>query len=226
VSTIFVTGTGTDVGKTFVTAGIIRRLRATGQKADALKPVISGYDPATVMESDSGILLGALGRDVTAEAVERMSPWRYRAPLSPDMAADREGKTVDVGAVIAYCLDRIASSEGTLLIEGVGDIMVPLDGSRTVLDLMVGLAVPVVLVAGSYLGALSHTLTALDVLVRARLEVRALVVNESAGSTVALDDTVATLARFARGIEVIAVSRLARGDETHPAFGQIVNRLH
>ena len=91
----FVTSTGTDIGKTFVTAGLIRYLRESNQPVTALKPIVSGYDLSVVETSDPAVLLAALGRPVTADEVERIAPWRFRAPLSPDLAAAREGRRVD-----------------------------------------------------------------------------------------------------------------------------------
>jgi dethiobiotin synthetase len=91
VSAVFVSGTGTDIGKTFVTAALIHELRRRGRAVDALKPVVSGFDPAQLAASDPGVFLAALGRAPTAAALDRIAPWRYSAPLSPDMAARREG---------------------------------------------------------------------------------------------------------------------------------------
>src|SRR6185437_8998899 len=136
------------------------------------------------------------GRDLAAKEVDRISPWRFAAPLSPDMAAAAEGKSVDFAALLADSRARIAAKPDVLLIEGVGGIMVPLDDRRTVLDWMEALALPVLLVAGSYLGTISHTLSAVDVLTRRGLKIAALVISESEGSTVGLDVTIATLRRF------------------------------
>ena len=222
---VFVTATGTDIGKTFVTAGLVRRLRAQGSEADAIKPVMTGYDPRRAENSDAGMLLRALGRETTPETVAAMSPWRYSAPLSPDMAAALENTSLDVDALIAHSRAAIAGTRGTLLIEGVGGIMVPLDARRTVLDWMIALDVPLILATGSYLGTISHTLTALDVLRRARLDVRAIVVNESPGSTVPLTETVATLGRFAAGIALVPLPRLAEPASDHPAFSEIAAHL-
>ena len=83
----FVTSTGTGIGKTFVTAGLIRALRDAGKPVDALKPVVSGFDIATSALSDPGVLLEALDEPVTPEGLLRVSPWQFAAPLSPDMAA-------------------------------------------------------------------------------------------------------------------------------------------
>jgi dethiobiotin synthetase len=198
MSAYFVTSTGTDIGKTFVTAGLIRAFRAAGRKVSALKPIVSGFDIATSALSDPGVLLGALDEPITVEALARLSPWQFAAPLSPDMAAAREGKAVPFDAMIKLCRDAIAVETGTLFIEGVGGVMVPLDDKRTVVDWMVALRLPLVLVAGGYLGTISHTLTALDVLARAKLEVAALVINDSGDGAVPLDETVATLGRFTR----------------------------
>jgi dethiobiotin synthetase len=85
--------------------------------------------------------------------------------------------------------------------------MVPLDDKHTVLDWMAALNIPVVLVAGSYLGSLSHALTGLDALCQRHLVIKALVINETPGSTVPMTDTVTTLRRFAGSIPIVAPSR-------------------
>jgi len=198
VSAVFITGTGTDVGKTFVCAGLIRYFRGLGQPVNALKPLVSGFDPAAPSGSDPAILIEALGREVKPEELKRISPWRFRAPLSPDMAARAENRAIDLQAVVDFCRVAIARNDGALLIEGIGGIMVPLDARHTVLDLMNLLNLPSVLVAGSYLGTLSHVLSTQDVILRHALDLRAIVVSESEGAPVPLDATLATLANFAK----------------------------
>jgi len=221
----FVTSTGTDIGKTFVTAGLIRYLREAGHAADALKPVVSGYDPSVVETSDPAVLLGALGRPVSADEVERIAPWRFRAPLSPDLAAAREGRSIDFEALISFSRRAVDSANGMLFIEGVGGIMVPLDAERTVLDWMAALQLPLILVVGGYLGTISHTLTALDVLATRHLKIAAIVVSESERNPVELDDTVASIARFAHGTGVVGLPRLPAGINQHPAFARIAALL-
>ncbi len=225
MSAIFVTATGTDIGKTFVTCGLIRALQARGRKVAALKPIMSGFDPAAAETSDTALLLSALVRPVTADEISRISPWRFAAPLAPDMAAAREGRAIDVAAVTEFCRDAIASRDGALLIEGVGGVMSPLDARHTVLDWMSVLDIPLILVAGSYLGTISHTLTALDVLRRRGLDVACLVISESAGSAVGLDETRDTVARFAPGLDIVALPRLAGPAFEHPAFDRIAERM-
>jgi dethiobiotin synthetase len=210
VTAIFITATGTDVGKTYVAASLIGHFRQMSRTVEAIKPVASGFDPAQAGNSDPAVLLRALGGPVTAEAIERISPWRFHAPLSPDMAAEREGRRIDVDDVIAFCQSAIERRRDILLIEGVGGVMVPLAGERTILDVMMALRLPLILVTGSYLGTISHTLTALDSLYRRDLNVLAIIVNETPGSTVPLDETVASISRFAD--PVIALPRRKRQD--------------
>ena len=225
MSAYFVTSTGTDIGKTFVTAGLIHYLRGAGQPINALKPVVSGYDSSVVETSDPAVLLKALGRQVTADEIATIAPWRFRAPLAPDLAATRENRSVDFDALIEFSHAAIKASTGILFIEGVGGIMVPLNGKRTVLDWMAALNIPLILVVGGYLGAISHTLTALDVLAQRKLTIAVIVVSESERGTVELEDTVASITRFSDWVGVIGLPRLPGGLMQHPAFAQIAALL-
>jgi len=112
-----------------------------------------------------------------------------------------------------------------VVIEGVGGVMVPLDDRRTVLEWMTALGLPTVLVCGSYLGAISHTLSALDVLVRHGVAVAALVVSETQSSSVTLHDTIATIARFAEPMPVVALPRPHDAAVADAAFDQLAGVL-
>ena len=169
--------------------------------------------------------LAALERPIAPEALDRISPWRFAAPLSPDMAAAREGRALDYEALLEFCHAGIAAGDGMLFIEGVGGVMVPLDAEHTVLDWMIEIDLPLIVVVGSYVGTLSHTLSALDVLDRHDLKVLAVVISESAGSAVSLDYTAATIRRFAAGTEVLAVPRLPSELADHPAMAAIADLL-
>jgi dethiobiotin synthetase len=225
MSAYFVTSTGTDIGKTFVTAGLIRYLRQSSQPVAALKPVVSGYDSSVVETSDPAVLLRALGRPVSADEIAAIAPFRFRAPLSPDIAAAREGRSIEFDDLLKFSRDAVAANSGLTFIEGVGGIMVPIDAERTVLDWMAALGLPVILVVGGYLGTISHTLTALDVLTKRALRIAAIVVSEKENDTVPLDDTVASIARFSGGVEVIGLPRLPGGLTQHPAFARIAALL-
>ena len=165
------------------------------KRARGLKPIISGWDDADMLSDTAQMITAAGGR----ARVEDISPWRFAAPLSPHRAAALENQAVDMQRLIAWSKTQ-AQQGGLTLIEGVGGVMVPLNDHDTVLDWMAALGLPVILVTGSYLGTISHTLTALSVIRARGLEVRALVMNESAGSTVTLAEAQAGLAPFIRDI--------------------------
>ncbi|HVJ52307.1 MAG TPA: dethiobiotin synthase [Aliidongia sp.] len=212
----FVTATGTDIGKTYVTAALAHLARAGGRSVRVAKPIVSGVADMPGPDSDTALLAAAAGLDLET-SLDLISPWRFRAPLSPDMAAAREGRAIDYDALIGFCRTALAGPEQCVLIEGVGGVMVPLDDRHLVRDWIAALKVPTVLVAGSYLGTLSHTLTALETLRQADIEVAWIVISESAGTEVPLDDTVASLRRFARGTPIVTVGRRSGGNSWREA---------
>jgi dethiobiotin synthetase len=205
---LIVTGVGTDVGKTYVSAGLIALLQDHAIAVDAFKPVLSGYDAAKPAQSDAGVLLTALGQPVTPETIEAMSPFRYTAPASPPLAAAREGRSIRFAEVAGACRERMADAgRALLLIEGAGGVMSPLSDGATVLDLIEALGAPVLLVTGTYLGAISHTLTAVEVLRRRGVTIRAVVVNESPEPGATLEEIHESLRVMAGGVPVVNVAR-------------------
>ena len=202
---VFVTASGTDIGKTYVAEALLGQWRASGRTVAVLKPILSGYDPAEAAGSDTGRLLTASGVEITPKSIDLVSPWRYAAPLSPDMAAAREGRNVPMDDVIAYCAAAIVEADeaGTsLLIEGIGGVMVPLDETRTVADLIAALGIPAILVGGSYLGSLSHTMTAYEALRSRNIAVDCIIISETPDSDVPLAETRDVLARFVQSAPV------------------------
>ena len=222
VSAIFVTATGTDVGKTFVAASLIRHLRQQGHEVEAIKPVVSGFDPNEAAASDPGMLLDALGLPVTAGrnrtdfavALSRSAVARSRGQHGRPPHRCRGSRRV--------LPERGRQRRDVLLIEGVGGIMVPLDDQRTILDVMMALRLPLILVTGSYLGSISHTLTALDSLFTRDMNVMAVIVSETPGSAVPLDEVVATIGRFAEPVIGLPRSGPRAGD---PGDGQNLGQL-
>lgn len=207
----FVTASGTDVGKTLVTTALAWQLSRQGREVRALKPVTTGFDPQNIPVSDSGQILASLGRDATLAEVERISPWRFPAPISPDMAAAREGVEIEFGDLFAFCHEQIVAAESdgaTLLIEGIGGVMVPLTERETVTDWIAAVGIPAILVTGSYLGSLSHTLTALEAMTSRGVATAAVVISESPENPVPLEETIETIRRFVEPALVRSIPRL------------------
>ncbi len=203
----FITASGTDIGKTFVTRLLIRQLREKAKSVRALKPLMTGYTDETAPESDTAYLLEALGLPMTAQNIADVTPWRFAAALSPNMAAKREGRPIDLKEVLAFCNAARDGIEDYLLIEGVGGVLVPINDQCTVREWIMLLQIPVLLVTGSYLGSISHTLTALEALQSKGIRVAGIIVSESAASSVTLAETLETLICFAGGVRVISLPR-------------------
>lgn len=197
----FVTATGTDLGKTHLTAALVRHWRRAGLAPLALKPVQSGFRDQEAAASDAGRLLAAMG--CPPSDLDRVAPWRFAAPLSPDQAALREGRSLDLDALVAFCREALERAPGPVLVEGVGGVMVPLNDRSTVLDWMAALGLPAIVVAGNYLGTLSHTLTALTVLEARGMRVAAVLVNDHQPGPVAAAETAASLGRHWAGPIVV-----------------------
>ena len=208
MTTFFITSSGTGIGKTFVTRQLIAELKAAGRRVRALKPVASGFDAADAEGSDTLQLLRALALEPTAANLDAVSPWRFAAPLSPDMAAARERRTIPFAALVAHCQAAGRGGDVTL-IEGIGGVMVPLDDEHTVLDWIAALEVPTLLVVGSYLGTLSHSLTAAAALRARGVMIAGVVVSESEVEPVPTVETAAALARFITPVPVQALQRAA-----------------
>ncbi|NBO19486.1 MAG: dethiobiotin synthase [Proteobacteria bacterium] len=150
-----------------------------------------GYDE-TDPTSDSALILRSCGITPSPQGMAAISPWRYTAPLAPNMAAQLEGGSVKLDELVAFCREYEGLAQDIVLAEGAGGVMVPLNDEHTILDWMAELGWPVMLVTGTYLGSISHTLTALLALQQRGIALHALLLNESEKG-VDIEATAATL---------------------------------
>ena len=169
-----VVGTDTDVGKTFVTAALLRAFRAAGLPVRALKPVQSGGvvtgDVCTAPDVD--VYVDAAGPGLAPDPL-----YCFPTPCSPDLAAELAGERISMADLADHCRENL-SPDHTLLLEGAGGIMTPLAPGRTYLDLFKELGLPLILVADNRLGMINHTRLTLEVLDLHGLTVKALVINQ------------------------------------------------
>ncbi|HEY3230541.1 MAG TPA: dethiobiotin synthase [Roseiflexaceae bacterium] len=179
MSAVFVSAIGTECGKTHVSAAVLRELTAQQRPALALKPLMSGYSPGTLEISDAGRLLAAQGRPVTPETVSEICWKRFTEWSAPNVAARNAGVVLDYSQVLGFVRSRLTAHEGPALVEGAGGVMSPLTDTHTNIDLIADLDMPVLLMASNYLGAVSHTLTALDALEHRKLKIAAIAVTQS-----------------------------------------------
>lgn len=206
----FITGSGTGVGKTLVTASLAHQLRAAGKRVSALKPIISGYLDGD-MQSDTAQLLQSLGQAVNPVTIEAVSPWRFTAPLAPSMAAAAEDKKILLSEVVDFC--NVARTSEITLVEAAGGVMSPIANAHTMLDLAVALECPAIMVVGTYLGAISHALTACEVLRAWGVSLQAVVVSESEEPALSTEKTARILQPFLPDVKyVVPLPRVAGGE--------------
>ena len=208
----FVTGTGTEVGKTVVASVLARTLRGEGLRVAVFKPAVSGLDDyaATGELPDHELLRLAAGTEQTDDEV---APYRYGPPVSPHLGAELAGEAIDPSRLEAAA--RAAGERADAIVcEGVGGFLVPLTPDYLVRDLARALALPVVIAASPGLGTINHTLLTLAAVRSAGLEVVAVVLTPWPAEPSAVErsnrDTIAALG----DVPVLGLGRvdLARPD--------------
>lgn len=172
---LFVTGTGTEVGKTVVAAVLARTMAQRGQKVAVFKPAVSGLDDyrGGGQLADHELLRLASSSN---QSDEEIAPYRYGPPLSPHLAAELAGAEIDPARLISAAAEAAAGAD-RLVCEGVGGFLVPLTPDYLVRDFAHDLGLPVVVVASPGLGTINHTLLTVEAVRAAKLEVRAVVLN-------------------------------------------------
>jgi dethiobiotin synthetase len=170
---VFVTGTGTEVGKTVVAAAIARTAAARGDRVAVFKPAVSGLDDYrdSPPPPDHQLLRLAAGSD---QADDEIAPYRYGPPVSPHLGAELAGEAIDRERLLATARAALAGAD-ILIGEGVGGLLVPLAADYLVRDLARDLGLPLVVAASPALGTINHTLLTLEAARAADLEVAAVV---------------------------------------------------
>ncbi len=168
----FITGTDTEIGKTFVACALLHALRRDGLTAIAMKPVAAGCDEHG-RNDDVERLLAASSFHPARELV---NPYAFRAPIAPHIAAREEGRAIDLRQIVA-CFNELQTMTDALVVEGVGGFCVPLDESTDTADLALALGLPLILVVGMRLGCINHALLTAQAIAARRLSLAGWVAN-------------------------------------------------
>jgi dethiobiotin synthetase len=155
---VFVTGTGTEVGKTMVAAAIARTAAAAGRSVAVFKPAVSGLDDLGGAEPDHELLRRAAGSSQTDDEI---APYRYGPPVSPHLGAELAAEPIDPER-LRRAARQAAAGADLLVAEGVGGLLVPLTSEYLVRDLARDLGLPVAVAAAPGLGTINHTLLTLE----------------------------------------------------------------
>lgn len=158
---LFITGTDTGIGKTYVAAAIVRELAQVGLRVGVYKPVASGCRRVggSLRSDDAFALWQAAGQPGTLEAV---CPQSFAAPLAPHLAAAAEGRQVDT-LLLRRGLDYWHDKSDVIVVEGAGGLLSPVSRDEYVADLARDMGFPLVIVAANRLGAIHQTLATLNV---------------------------------------------------------------
>ena len=172
----FITGTDTGVGKTLVTAAIIRHLIQNGNFALGMKPVASGMDfiNGSYTSEDTETIIQAGKIRLASDLV---TPFMLNLPIAPHIAADMEEKTIS-WPLISVSYEQIASQADSVIVEGAGGFRVPLNDVLDTADLAVRFGLPVILVVGLRLGCISHALLTAEAILARELTLAGWVANQ------------------------------------------------
>lgn len=187
----FVTGTDTEVGKTFVSCALLHAMRQRGWTALGMKPVAAGFDAEGKNEDVEQLIAAS---SVTAPR-ELVNPYAFRAAIAPHIAAAEEGRTIELANIVT-AFEQLQGLADVVLVEGVGGFCVPLgpghDAADTA-DLAAALNLPVILVVGMRLGCISHALLTEQAIVARGLKLVGWIANRIDPAMSRFEENLATL---------------------------------
>lgn len=207
----FIAGTGTDIGKTFVTAGIARKAIDTGYKTAVIKPVQTGTDEYPT-DVDS---IRKLVPDLYCLPDEIEVPFAYKVPASPHLAAALEEQQIALEDVVAACRNaEVQEGPEVMLFEGAGGLYVPINDHETNLDLIKALGYPVILVADALLGSINHTMLSVMALRQYGVDTAGIIINNMpTEADVIAEDNVKTIAAHSN-LPILGVIERLDGEVT------------
>lgn len=212
---LFIAGTDTNVGKTFVAVGLVAALRAKGVNVGVFKPFESG-----IGHSDCKQLKEASG---SKDPDDWINPYRFEEALAPAVAAERAGIEIDWCGV-TDCFESIAVKHDFVIVEGSGGLLVPLAPGKTNMDLIKECEFSVVLVARLGLGTINHTLLSLEALSSREIACAGVVLNQTTEEKGIAEETNPEVLRGLTAVPILGVVPFKpRVDD--PVFKILVDRL-
>lgn len=219
----FITGSGTDIGKTKILCSLIYNLKQYGYSASAIKPIVTGYNDQ--QENDITQILKSYDKEYSQDNINKIAPWRFLEPLSPDMAARINHTQLIFNNIADFCYDYLyKATEDFAFIEGIGGVMTPVSEKKTILDLIKVLNIPAIVVVGSYLGALSHALTTIKVLEKFTIRIALVCVNQINDNDISLDETLITLKNFLP-YQIVPIKKLENGQNYINFSNEVISHL-
>ncbi|MBU2985415.1 dethiobiotin synthase [Saccharophagus degradans] len=188
----FVTGTDTDIGKTFISTALILKANAQGLRTMGLKPIAAGCEAtAEGLRNEDALQLQQASSQKMPYA--QVNPIALKAAVAPHIAAQMEEKRLSVERTMGFVRGSLVMPSDLCLVEGAGGWRVPLNTSETLANLPKALNLPVILVVGIRLGCINHALLTVEAIVRDGLQVAGWVANIVDPNTAALEENIDTL---------------------------------
>ena len=188
----FVTGTDTNVGKTFISSALLCLARKCGLRCIGMKPIAAGcrLEAGTLLNDDVLALISASATDLDYET---LNPVPLEPPIAPHIAAAQVGRTICAKDMTAHCRTVVDQDVDFVLIEGAGGWLVPINGTETLADVCIELQASVILVVGMKIGCLNHALLTAAAIRQAGLNLAGWVANSVTEAMPCLDENVDTL---------------------------------
>jgi dethiobiotin synthetase len=222
---LFITGTDTGVGKTFIACGLAGLLRESGYRVGVMKPAETGCRErdGELVPEDAVRLKEASGCE---EPLEKICSYRLKDPLAPSVAAERGGVTIDIG-LVQKLYGKISSKHDITIVEGAGGLLVPLLPHYTYADLAKLLKLPVIVIAANRLGAINHLLLTLEHATCRGLRVLGYVLNHLENRPSIAAETNAEALRFLTAVACLGEIPHVDGEPSCPAglFEETLDRL-
>jgi len=219
VSSYFITGTDTGVGKTTMSVALVRKLAQGGQRVVGMKPVASGCQrtPQGLRNSDAERLLAASSIDADYESV---NPYAFEPAIAPHLAARDAGIRIELERIVD-CYETLATTTDAVIVEGVGGWRVPLGRVITTEHLAKALNLPIILVVGLRLGCLNHALLTVAAIRDSGLPLAGWIANQVDPEMDRVQDNIASLVGRISAPLLGSVPFMARDDSV-----QVETRLH
>lgn len=201
---LFIIGTDTGVGKTYVATGLAAALKQSGMNVGVMKPAETGC-PKRAGQLAPGDALALMKAAGTRDPLSLVNPYRFSKPIAPAVAAYFAGKEISFEKIIlAY--QKLASRHEFMIVEGAGGLMVPLTSELTYLDLVEALELPVLIVARPGLGTINHTLLTISALLERNVPIAGIVINHATDKKSGLAErTSPAVIEELSGIEILGI---------------------
>ncbi len=205
---IFVTGTDTEVGKTYVSCAVLDMLRRQGVRTTAMKPVASGAEKIKSQYVNDDALRLQQAATVAAPYAQ-VNPYVFSEAIAPHIAAHQHGVEIDF-ETIQQSYQLLAELSDFILVEGVGGWLVPLNSQQTVADLARQLDLPVLLVVGMRLGCINHALLSVKAIQQSGAKLQGWIANKLQGEYPCVDENIKTIQQY---VDAPLLATLDYGDE-------------